>query len=117
MGDVCHDLPYVYWGVQQQPALALAAKFADDGDGLGEAADCFSYGWSTAPAYGISNEDAQQPSQPRTQPHPGGAAEETDSRDNRSSDATDDNLPKLLHDKGRGLPRNGWWQPYHASQV
>lgn len=111
-GDVVADMPYFFWGEPQQAILSLTAKFADEGEGLVEAAERFRYGMITTQTCDIAEEDAPQPGQPWVHLCPVYNAEETYRPDGLPPEAPDDDLPKLLHGKDRSLIRKGGLQRY-----
>ena len=111
-GDVVAGMPYFYWGDPERPVLSLTGKFADEGEGLVEAAERFRYGMIATQTCDIAEEDAPQPGQPWVHLCPVYNAEDTYRPDNLPPDAPEDSLPKLLPGQERKLIRQGRSQRY-----
>lgn len=111
-GDVVGGLPYFYWGNPERAVLGLTDQFAEDGEGVIEAADRFDYGLIATQTCDIAEEDSERPSQPWIHLCPVYDAERRYRRVDTGADAPDEQLPTLLPGGDRKLIRTGRSQRY-----
>lgn len=111
-GDVVADPPYFYWGDPHRPVLALTSGYADEGEGIIEAADRFDYGLIATQTCDIAEEDSPRPGQPWVHLCPVYDAERTYRPEGIAPDTPASDLPKLIAGQERSLIRQGRSQRY-----
>ncbi|MHB8246945.1 MAG: hypothetical protein ACYDGN_16665 [Acidimicrobiales bacterium] len=111
-GDVVADLPYFYWGNPHRSVLALTARYADEGEGVIEAANRFDYGLIATQTCDIVEEDSSRPGQPWVHICPVYDAERTYRPEGIAPDTPASDLPKLIAGQERSLIRQGRSQRY-----
>lgn len=111
-GDVIAGLPYFYWGDPARAVLDLTASYADEGEGVIEAAARFDYGMIATQTCDLVEEDSDRPGQPWVHLCPVYNAAATYRPDGTPPETTETDLPKLLPGEERSLIRKGGSQRY-----